>query len=130
VIDIDGTMLGEQTGFADGKYIINETPYTTPLLSIDNEAHHNDRKEALRIGYVYANNVVLDNASNAYSTYFVGAGHMNFTDLPLISPFFAKQLGTGEIDPEQCTDTLNKLILEFYNCCLKGQGVFSVQEQY
>ena len=130
VIDIDGTMLGEQTGFADGKYVINETPYTTPLLSIDNEAHHNDRKEALRIGYVYANNVVLDNASNAYSTYFVGAGHMNFTDLPLISPFFAKQLGTGEIDPEQCTDTLNKLILEFYNCFLKGQGVFSVQEQY
>ena len=129
-IDIDGTMLGEQTGFVNGKYVINEEPYTTPLLSIDNETHHNDRIEALRIGYVYANNIVIDNAENAYQTYFVGAGHMNFTDLPLISPFFAKQLGTGEIDPEECTDTLNKLILDFYNCYLKGQGEFSVQEQY
>ena len=130
VIDIDGTMLGEQTGFADGKYIINEEPYMTPLLSIDNETHHNDRLEATQIGYVYANNVVLDNAVDAYQTYFVGAGHMNFTDLPLISPFLAKKLGTGEIDPEQCTDTLNKLILDFYNCYLKEQGAFSVQEQY
>lgn len=129
-IDIDGTMLGEQTGFVNGKYVINEEPYKTPLLSIDNETHHNDRIEALRIGYVYANNIVIDNAENAYQTYFVGAGHMNFTDLPLISPFFAKQLGTGEIDPEECTDTLNKLILDFYNCYLKGQGEFSVQEQY
>ena len=55
---------------------------------------------------------------------------MNFTDLPLVSPFLAEKLGTGEIEPEQCTDTLNKLILDFYNCYLKGQGEFSVQEHY
>ena len=129
-IDIDGTMLGEQTGFADGKYVVNTAPYSTPLLSIDNEAHHNDRLEALKTGYVYANNVVLDHAEAAYETYFAGAGHMNFTDLPLISPFFAKQLGTGTINPETCTDTLNKLILDFFNCYLKDEGDFSVQEHY
>ncbi len=130
VIDIDGTMIGEHTGFADGKFIVNEEPYTTPLLVIDNEQAHSDCIECRNIGYVYANNVVLDNADNAYNTYFVGTGHMNFTDLPLISPFFAEKLGTGDIDPEQCTDTLNKLILDFYNCYLKGKGSFSVQEHY
>ncbi len=130
VIDIDGTMLGEQTGFVDGKYVVNTEPYSTPLLAIDNEEHHNDRLEYLETGYVYPNNVVLDHAENAYETYFVGAGHMNYTDLPLISPFLAKQLGTGEIGPEYCTDTLNKLILDFYNCHLKDQGEFSVQERY
>ena len=130
VIDIDGTMLGEQTGFADGRYIINEEPFTTPLLEIENEKSHFDAIEAEKAGYIYANNVVQKNAENAYQTYFAGAGHMNFTDLPLLSPFLAKKLGTGEIDPEQCTDTLNKLILDFYNCYLKGQGVFSVQEHY
>ena len=130
VIDIDGTMLGEQTDFKDGKYVINEKTYSTPLLAIDNEAHHYDRQECLQNGYVYANNVVLENAANAYQTYFVGAGHMNFTDLPLISPFLASKLGTGDIDPEKCTDTLNQLILDFYNCYLKDQGVFSVQEHY
>ena len=129
-IDIDGTMLGEQTGFVDGKYIISTEPYPTPLLSIDNEAHHNDRVEAIKTGYVYANNVVLDHAETAYSTYFAGAGHMNFTDLPLISPFLANMLGTGEINPETCTDTLNALILDFFNCYLKNQGDFSVQEHY
>ena len=130
VIDIDGTMLGEQIDFADGKFVINEDPYPTPLLEIENEKAHFDAIEAEKIGYIYANNVVQKNAENAYQTYFVGAGHMNFTDLPLISPFFAEKLGTGEIDPEQCTDTLNKLILDFYDHYLKGQGEFSVQEQY
>ena len=130
VIDIDGTMIGEQTGFENGKYVINEEPYTTPLLVIDNEQAHSDALECRDIGYVYANNVILDNAEDAYNTYFVGTGHMNYTDLPLISPFLAEKLGTGEIDPEECTDTLNKLILDFYDCYLKGQGEFSVQEHY
>jgi len=130
VIDIDGTMIGEQTGFADGRNIINEEPYTTPLLEFENEKSHFDVIEAEKDGYIYANNVVRKNAANAYQTYFAGAGHMNFTDLPLISPFFAKQLGTGDIDPEQCTDTLNELILEFFDAYLKGQGEFSVQEHY
>ena len=130
VIDIDGTMIGEQTDFADGKYVINEEPYITPLLEIENEQAHFDAIEAEKIGNIYANNVVQKNAENAYQTYFVGSGHMNFTDLPLISPFLAEKLGTGEIKPEQCTDTLNKLILDFYNCYLKGQGEFSVQEHY
>ena len=130
VIDIDGTMIGEQTDFADGKYVINDVPYTTPLLEIENEKAHFDAVEAEKNGYIYANNVVQKNAENAYQTYFVGSGHMNFTDLPLISPFLAEKLGTGEIEPEQCTDTLNKLILDFYNCYLKGQDEFSVQEHY
>lgn len=130
VIDIDGTMIGEQMDFADGKYVINEEPYPTPLLSIDNDEHHFDRIEAAQVGYVYANNVVLDHAKEAYSTYFAGAGHMNLTDLPLISPFFADQFGTGDVDPEQCTDTLNQLILNFFDCYLKEQGTFSVQESY
>ncbi|MCR4645779.1 MAG: hypothetical protein K5695_10300 [Oscillospiraceae bacterium] len=130
VIDIDGTMIGEQTDFVDGKYVINEEPYTTPLLEIKNESTYFEALEVAKTDYVYANAVVLAHATQAQQTYFAGAEHMNYTDLPLISPFFAKQLGTGEIDPEQCTDTLNKLILDFYNCYLKEQGVFSAQEHY
>ena len=130
VIDIDGTMLGEQTGFNDGRYVINEEPYRKPLLVIDNEESHRECIELRKTGYDYANNVVLDNAENAYNTYFTGAGHMNYTDLPLISPFFAKMLGTGDINPEMCIDKLNRLILDFFNCHLKGQGEFSVQEYY
>ena len=97
---------------------------------IANEKTLFDVIEAAETGYIYANNVVREHAENAYRTYFVGAGHMNFTDLPLISPFFAKQLGTGDIEPERCTDTLNKLILDFFDHYLKDKGEFSVQEYY
>ena len=129
VIDIDGTMLGEYTGFANGEYQINPEPYPVPLLSIDNEDHHRMREEAQQTGSIYVNNVVLDHAETGFSTYFAGAGHMNFTDLPLISPVLANALGTGEIDPAECTDRLNSLILSFFDCYLKDQGNFSITEQ-
>ncbi len=130
VIDIDGTMLGEQIGFEDGKYIINEEPYTTPLLCIDNDEHHDMSAELRETGYAYANNVVLDNAENAYRTYFKGAKHMDLTDLPLISPFIASMLGSGDIDVEYCSKTMNGIMVDFFDCYLKGEGTFSVNESY
>ncbi|MBP5261234.1 MAG: hypothetical protein J6Z43_03800 [Clostridiales bacterium] len=130
VVDLDGTMLGEQTGVYDNMPVINEEPYTTPLLSIDNDAHHNERIEARQIGYVYSNNVILDNAEEGYSTYLRGAEHMDLTDLPLFSPFLAGMLRSGDIDHEECIDQVNSLVLQFFNCYLKGEGNFTVSESY
>ena len=130
VIDIDGTMLGEETGVEGGVVKINEEPYKTPLLAIANEEHHRQEMEAVQNSYAYANNIVMKNATCGYETYFKNAGHMNFTDLPLISPFLANILGTGSVDPEECIDTMNGLILRFYDCYLKNEGEFSVEESY
>lgn len=130
VIDLDGTMLGEQTGVKDNMPVINDAPYTTPLLSIDNEEHYLDRTSLESPDYQYANNVVLENASTAFNTYFKGSEHMNFTDLPLFSPFLADKLGTGSIDPAKCIDQVNGLVLEFFNCYIKGVGKFTVKESY
>ncbi len=130
VIDLDGTMLGEQTGVKDGNPVINEEPYTTPLLSIDNENHHQECLEAEKAGYNYANNVILKNATKGYNTYIKGSEHMNFTDLPLFSPFFAKLLGVGDVDAGECIDQVNGLVLEFFDSFLKDAGEFSVQESY
>jgi hypothetical protein len=55
---------------------------------------------------------------------------MNFTDLPLISPFLADMLGTGSVDAGECIDTMNGIILRFYDCYLKNEGEFSVEESY
>ena len=76
------------------------------------------------------NNVIIDNATEGHSTYFKGSGHMNFTDLPLISPFIANALGTGDVDPEECIDQVNALVLEFFDHYLKGKGTFKVKEYY
>lgn len=132
VIDIDGTMLGEQIGVTDGMPVVNEEPYTTPLLSIDNEEHHQSRIEAYESGYVYTNNVILDNATEGFSTYINGAAHMDLTDLPLFSPFLSGLLNTSEsnVDHEECIDTVNSLVLDFFDCYLKGEGVFAVNESY
>lgn len=132
VIDIDGTMLGEQTGVADGMPEVNENPYTTPLLSIDNDEHHQSRIDAYETGYIYSNNVILDNATEGFSTYIRGAAHMDLTDLPLFSPFLSGLLNTSEsrVDHEECIDTVNALVLDFFDCYLKGQGSFDVNESY
>ncbi len=130
VIDIDGTMLGEETGVSDGVVQINEEPYETPLLAIANEEHHRSEIEATQNSYAYANNVIMQSATCGYETYFKNAGHMNFTDLPLISPVLANMLGTGSVDPGECIDTMNGIILRFYDCYLKNEGEFSVEESY
>ena len=132
VIDIDGSMLGEQTGVSNGIPEVNAERYTTPILAIDNDEHHQSRIEASESGYVYSNNVILDNADEGFSTYFRGAAHMDLTDLPLFSPFLSGMLNTSEstVDHEECTDTLNRIVLDFFNCYLKGEGQFAVNESY
>ena len=129
-VDLDGTMLGEETGVKDGVIRTNELPYDKPLLSIDSESHHQSMVEAEEAGYVYVNNVILDNAVNGYETYFKGAAHMNFTDLPLFSPPLAKLLGTGDVDAGECIDQVNSLVLGFFDSFLKDAGEFSVKESY
>lgn len=130
VVDLDGTMLGEVLYVENGVEIINTKPYPVPLFSIDNEEHHNERIATEEKGEVYSNNVVLDNAVIGYNTYIKDSGHMNFTDLPMFSPVLAKMFGTGEVNPEECMQTVNQLILNFYDVYLKGIGTFTVQEGY
>ena len=110
--------------------IINEEPYHTPLLNFQNQEHHDEAVEAERIGYAYSNNTIIKNADTAYSTYFANSGHMDFSDLPLFSPVLAKNLGTGNVDNVIMIDTLNGLVVRFFDCYLKGEGNFSVNEHY
>ena len=127
VIDLDGTMLGEQFSYSNGEYDFYDEAYPVPLLSVSNEAHYFEGQDLVDR---YVNSWVLANAKDAKYTYFKGSGHMNFTDLPLFSPALAKMLGIGTIDPEECVITMNQLILDYYNCYLKDMGEVVVQEGY
>lgn len=127
VIDIDGTMLGEELSYENGEYQYYEGEYPIPLLSIDNESHHQQGKI---LKDIYVNNVVLENAIDGKNTYFVGSGHMNFTDLPLFSPTLSSMLGTGTVDELECIQTMNEVILMYYNCYLKNQGEVIINESY
>ena len=80
--------------------------------------------------YPYPNFVIRDNADVYYGTYFEGSLHMDYTDLPLFSPFLAKLLGSGNVDNAYMMDRVNSLAVSFFDCYLKGEGQFSVNESY
>ena len=130
VIDIDGTMLGHIEGAEGGRYIIDDSRYVVPLLEFENENAHEDAQEARRVDYPYPNNTVADNADTCFRTYFTGSLHMDYTDLPLFSPFLAGMLGSGDVDHGYMIDQVNRLALEFFDCYLKGEGQFSVSGSY
>lgn len=127
VIDLDGTMLGEQVDYQNGKYIFSKEPYPVPLLAIDNEEHH-----VLGLSYqeLYVNNVIIRDALDGKYTYFKNAGHMNFTDLPLFSPFLAAKLGVGSIDAKSCIEQTNGIVLMYFDHYLKNKGEVMLKEYY
>ena len=130
VVDLDGTMLGEETGVVDGKLQYNEEPYNTPLFNLISELHHESEGEAETADYSYVNTVVLSHAANGHETYIKNSAHMNFTDLPLFSPALSGFLGTGSVDAGECIDQVNALVLQFFDCYLKGGPAFSPEEYY
>ncbi|WP_350454414.1 alpha/beta hydrolase family protein [Slackia heliotrinireducens] len=134
VIDLDGTMLGEYTGAAGGKLTVNEEPYTVPILEFVNWETYNELAEGMEEfraeGSKYPNDELMRNAMDGYTTTVRDTQHMDFTDLPLLSPTLGNLLGSGERDTEETMTIVNSVVLDFFDCYLKGQGAFSVQDVY
>ena len=130
VIDLDGTMLGEYTGVENGKLTIRQEAYHVPVLEFNNWEMYNDRKEYLAQGGRYPNDELIRGAAEGYAVTVRDTQHMDFTDLPLLSPFLGKMLGSGERGCEETMTIVNGLVRDFFNHTLKGEGAFSVQEIY
>ncbi|HHV13442.1 MAG TPA: hypothetical protein GXX75_24520 [Clostridiales bacterium] len=128
VIVLDGTMLGEEVAFEDNRVVLNDIPYPIPLLNVYAEDHYTNSKEL--DGDDYSNFHATQNAICAYETVFLNAGHLNFTDLPLFSPALAKKLGVGTVDARYCIETMNEVVLEFFNCYLKDAGEPKIEKEY
>ncbi|MCM1274288.1 MAG: hypothetical protein NC299_02840 [Lachnospiraceae bacterium] len=124
VIDIDGTMLGEETAFIDGELVYNPEPYPIPILSLDNASHW---QSYLNEETVYVNKYLLDNAVDAREAHFDGTEHMDFTDLPLFAPALSKMLGKGDVNSSEFIPEINGIVLEFFNYYLKGEGEPSIE---
>lgn len=104
-------------------------PYRVPLLNI----YTDDVWRQLGKNSAYAANKTGNpNFKDAYTVHFEGAKHLSLTDLPLFSPILANMLqrGQADIDKYYCIETMNKLILEFYDHTLKGTGRFAPQAVY
>lgn len=117
VVVIDGTMLGDIVGFENGRDIVTDVPYPKPIMNLYNESHYED---AIETQEVYANMVADKNALDSYQVVIKGSGHMNFTDLAIVSPFLSNMLGgLGDVDTRYCIQTVNQDVLEFFDRYLK-----------
>lgn len=128
VIVLDGTMLGEEVAYENNGVVLNDTPYPVPLLNVYAEDHYTNSKEL--VGDSYNNFYATENAVCAYETVFIHAGHLNFTDLPLFSPALASMLGVGTIDERYCIETMNELVLAFFDSYLKDAGAPKIEKEY
>lgn len=118
VILLESTMLGEYTGFQDGHYIFEETPYPKPLLDVYSRDVYEQAGDLAGQEYV---NFYVGSHSQEYSyEIFENAGHLNFTDLPLVSPILARLLGVGTVEPGKCIEDVNEMVLAFFDRYLKG----------
>lgn len=128
VIDLEGTMLGEYVGFENGKYLYNEVPYPVPLLDVNSKAVY-EKASAVQT-QEYVNFYTGKNAITFHAAIFEDAGHLNFTDLPVISPILGKVLGTGNTDALECIEKVNEMVLHFFNFYLKDAKSLDIQEKY
>ena len=98
VVCLDGTMLGEYTGIADGMLSVDEEPYPVPVLEFVNWETYNELAQGIdelhARGGKYPNDELMRNAADGYTTTIRDTLHMDFTDLPLFSPFLSKLLGS------------------------------------
>lgn len=136
VIDLEGTMLGEYIGFENGMEIYNEEPYPVPLLDVNSRRVYNLTEEMkaeladIIPDWQYVNFYVGENAADYRAVIFNDAGHLNFTDLPLVSPVLAKMLGVGEVNARECIENVNEVVLTFFDYYLKGKGEPDIKEEY
>lgn len=137
VIDLEGTMLGEYTGFENGIETYREEPYPVPLLDVNSKRTYDavdKMKEELADtvpDWQYVNFYVGEHAAADYrAVVFQDAGHLNFTDLPLISPFLAKILGVGKVDAKECIENVNQMVLTFFDYYLKNEGELDLKNEY
>ena len=134
VVCLDGTMLGEYTGVADGILAVDEEPYPVPVLEFVNWETHNELAQSMEElharGGKYPNDELMRNAEDGYTTTIRDTLHMDFTDLPLLSPTLGNMLGSGNRNTVEAMTIVNSLVLDFFDCYLKEHGSFTVEEAY
>lgn len=139
VIDLDGSMLSEIESITNGEVNYIEEPYPVPVLDFRKESDYNEM-EQMRIEGIgkddymyyiaYVNDYVIENAEDGKSVMFTDAGHMDFTDLPMFSPFLGSMLGSETEDCEEFMYTVNGIVLNWFDYYLKGEGSLNIKATY
>jgi dienelactone hydrolase len=131
VVNLDADLHGEYLSFSNGKALINNQPYPTPILTLLGDEMVRLMAEIPNANETIAEKYVTATAPHAYEIHLAGTDHMSFTDLPLVSPFLVSMIsssvpnaGGNEATPFRTLEKMNGIILSFFDAFLKGQGNF------
>lgn len=138
VIDLDGSLIGDELNYIDGKYVINRDVYPVPILFVDTDTMKQAMARITDPNIVIPENLILATAPNAYEVYFKGTNHLSVTDLVLFSPALVKLIngstkenyGGQGADKYRVIEEMNSIILEFFDASLKGKGSFMSEGTY
>lgn len=120
-IVIDGTMIGDVTGItSDNAEITTKEPFIKPLMLMYGSLFQ--EQEAKATAYLPNINAFNNATDAAYSLCIKDSGHLNFTDLPRISPLLSNMLGVGTIDSLKCIKIVNDYSLAFFDKHMKEQS--------
>jgi dienelactone hydrolase len=121
-INLDGPMYGDRISVnSSWEQTLVEPPFPKPLMIMYGMLYNDP--QAYETIYLPNRKAVEQATEPVYSLVFDTAGHMNFTDLPLISPALSASLqGSGSIDAERCIGIVNTYTLAFFDGHLKGQA--------
>lgn len=132
VMALESPFFGDILEVASQGFVFEDETYPIPMLNVYTDSTWQHIVSGLDPVYAQNTSYLSADGSNAYNVCFRGAKHLNLTDLVLFMPFMANMLddGAGSIDKYDCLETLNALSLEFFDCHLKGKGVFAPEAMY
>ena len=132
VVNLDADLGGEYLDYFNGRYVLNDTVYPAPILTILSDELARRIDAIPNATEVVAVKRVAATAPQAYEIHFTGTNHLSFTDLPLRSPLLTSLLNGSvhsvagsDADPLASIEKLNATVLEFFNVYLKGDGNFA-----
>ncbi|GIP47912.1 carboxylic ester hydrolase [Paenibacillus sp. J53TS2] len=135
-IDLDGGLyrLQDREGLRKPFMFINSESYYEKLKRVmDNRAYTDEELNRMGSTREWEDQVAADKKlelermrdavnGGGQLLYIENTEHLNFTDVPFISPIF-KMLGiTGKIAPERANTVINAYMLDFFDRYLKNQG--------
>jgi dienelactone hydrolase len=137
VINLDADLHGEYLNYVDGKYVLNDKPFPAPFLTIFADELVKLIDAVPDANTVVAVKHVIATSPNAYEVHLTGTDHMSLTDLSLASPFLVSLInasvpkgGGQEVDAYSTIEKMNKIVLQFFDVYLKGEGSFTYTGTY
>jgi hypothetical protein len=137
VINLDADLHGEYLNYVDGKYVLNDKPFPAPFLTIFADELVKLIDAVPDANTVVAVKHVIATSPNAYEVHLTGTDHMSLTDLSLASPFLVSMInasvpkgGGQEVDAYSTIEKMNKIVLQFFDVYLKGEGSFTYTGTY